>query len=236
MPVEGFYVKRTIISLSLLVAFAGFAAAQGPPTTPTAAPPSSGRDVAVFNMAKVQKEFQKWDVFTKQLQVMRVEEAKKLVVLQAQIADIKTKIENPATLNRDVLDKQGVALTRQLQDMDAEVRKKIDKMSTDALQTLHDDIRRVVDAVAKTNNFGLVMAYPDATTEEERRSPVFYDMKLRPTAAMPFYVGPGNDITDAVIATLNIHCKPPAGSVVTPASATTPATAPGAGPAGTPRP
>ena len=235
MPVEGFYVKRTIISLSLLAAFAVYALAQGPPTTPTAAPPTSGRDVAVFNMAKVQKEFQKWDVFTKQLQVMRVEEAKKLVAIQAQIADLKMKLDNPATLNRDVLEKQGVVLTRQLQDLDAEVRKKIDKMSTDALQTLHDDIRRVVDAVAKTNNFGLVMAYPDATTDEEKRSPVYFDMKLRPTAAMPFYVGPGNDITDAVIATLNIHCKP-TGLAVTPASATTPATAPGAGPAGTPRP
>ncbi|MFO0935302.1 MAG: OmpH family outer membrane protein [Gemmataceae bacterium] len=227
--------KRTLISLSLLVALTGVTAAQGPPTTPTAAPTGTGRDVAVFNMAKVQKEFQKWEVYTKQLQAMRTEEAKKLAAIQQQIAEIKTKLENPATPQKDVLEKQGVALGRQLQDLDVEVRRNIDKKSTEYLQTLHDDIRRVVDAVAKANNFGLVMAYPDATTDDERRSPVYFDMKLRPTAAMPFYVSSSNDITEAVILTLNRACPPPAGSGITPASATT-APAPGAGAAGTPKP
>lgn len=226
--------KRTIISLSLLAAFAGFSSAQGPgggpPTSPVPTPTASGRDVAVFNMAKVQKEFQKWDSYTKQLQMMRTEEAKKLGALQSQIADIKKKLEDPTTTQKDVLEKQGVALARQLQDMDAEVRKNIDKKSTDYLQTLHDDIRRVVDAVAKANNFGIVMAYPDATNEEERRSPVYFDMKLRPTAAMPFYVATGNDITETVIATLNKFCPPPTGTVV-PASGT----APGAGASTAPR-
>ena len=225
--------KRTIISLTLLVALAGFIAAQGPGGAPPVSP-TTGRDVAVFNMAKVQKEFQKWDVFTKQLQAMRTEEAKKLAVMQQSIAEIKTKLENPATLNKDVLEREGVALARQFQDKDAEVRKKIDKMSTDYLQTLHDDIRRVVDAVAKANNFGLVMAYPDATTPEEQRSPVYFDMKLRPTAAMPFYVAPGNDITEAVVATLNKHCPPPPGSMITPTAGTAPAPGAGAGAAGSP--
>ena len=90
-----------------------------------------------------------------------------------------------------------------------------------------------VDAVAKANNFGLVMAYPDATNDEERKSPVYFDMKLRPTAAMPFYIAPGNDITDAIVATLNKFCPPPPGSGVTPAAGTAPA-APGAGAVPTP--
>lgn len=223
--------KRSILSFAILIAVGGSLAAQGPGGAPPAAPaggPTTGRDVAVFNMAKVQKEFVKWDVFTKQLQTMRTQEAKKLGEMQAQIAKIKSDLENPATPQKDVLEKQGVALARQLQDMDAEVRKKIDKISTDYLQVLHDDIRRVVDAVAKANNFGLVMAYPDATNEDERKSPVYFDMKLRPTAAMPFYIAPGNDITDAIVATLNKFCPPPPGTGVTPAGATAPA-APGAG-------
>lgn len=230
--------KRSILSLATVICVggAGLLVAQGPggaPPVPAGGAPTTGRDVAVFNMAKVQKEFQKWDVFTKQLQTMRTNEAKRLAEIQTQIADIKKRLEDPATPQKDVLEKQGVALARQLQDLDAEVRKKIDKVSTDYLQVLHDDIRRVVDAVAKANNFGLVMAYPDATTDEERKSPVYFDMKLRPTAAMPFYIAPGNDISDAIVATLNKFCPPPPGGAVTPAAGTAPA-APGAGAAPAP--
>jgi Skp family chaperone for outer membrane proteins len=230
VPAEGFFVKRTISILSMFAALsvAGVLFAQGPggaPPTPTA----GGRDVAVFNMAKVQKEFQKWDVYTKELQKMRTEEAKGLAAMQSQMLELKKKLEDPLTTQKDVLEKQAVALQRQFQDKDAEVRKKIDKVSTEYLQVLHDDIRRVVDAVAKSNNFGLVMAYPDATTDEERKSPVYFDMKLRPTAAMPFYVSPGNDITDAIVLTLNKFCPPPAGSGVVPTAGTTAPGAPGAG-------
>lgn len=226
--------KRTISILSMFAALgvAGVLYAQAPgapggaPPTPTA----GGRDVAVFNMAKVQKEFQKWDVYTKELQKMRTEEAKGLAAMQTQMVELKRKLEDPTTTQKDVLEKQAVALQRQFQDQDVAVRKKIDKVSTEYLQVLHDDIRRVVDAVAKANNFGLVMAYPDATTDDERKSPVYFDMKLRPTAAMPFYVSPGNDITEAIVLTLNKHCPPPAGMGIVPAAGTAaPPAAPGAG-------
>jgi Skp family chaperone for outer membrane proteins len=215
-------VKRMFCSIVLSAASAAAALGQGAPPAPTAASTSTGRDVAVFNMAKVQKEFKKWDMYTKELQTLRTNEAKRLAELQTQIQEIKKRLENPAEPQKDVLEKQGVAMARQLQDMDIEVRKKIDKASTDYLQVLHDDIRRVVDAVAKTNNFGVVMAYPDATTEEERKSPVYFDMKLRPAGAMPFYVSPTCDMTDTIVATLNKFCPPPAG--VVPAGATAPAT------------
>ena len=229
--------KRTISILSMFAALgvAGVLFAQGPggaPGAPSGAPPTptaGGRDVAVFNMAKVQKEFQKWDVYTKELQRLRTEEAKGLAAMQSQMLDLKKKLEDPLTTQKEELTKQAVALQRLFQDKDAEVRKKIDKVSTDYLQVLHDDIRRVVDAVAKSNNFGLVMAYPDATTDEERKSPVYFDMKLRPTAAMPFYVSPGNDITDAIVLTLNKFCPPPAMTGVVPTAGTAAPGAPGAG-------
>jgi Skp family chaperone for outer membrane proteins len=229
---EGFFVKRFFFSFALIVSTAMAAHAQtpgAPPTTPTAPNPDTCRDVAIFNMAKVQKEFKKWDVYTKDLQTLRTNEAKRLAELQAQIADIKKKLENPAEPQRDLLEKQGVALTRTLQDMDIEVRKKIDKASTDYLGVLHDDIRRVVEAVARANQFGIVMAYPDATTVEESKSPVYFDMKLRPAGAMPYYVNKACDMTDTIIKTLNQFCPPPAGIV--PAGATAPAAGSSAAPA-----
>jgi Skp family chaperone for outer membrane proteins len=223
---EGFFVKRFACSLALFAGSAGLAAAQVPGTAPATSPAptpttAGGRDVAVFNMAKVQKEFKKWDVYTKELQTLRTTEAKRLAELQSQIKAIEEKIKNPAETQQEMLQKQGRTLAVQLQELDIEIRKKIDKASTDYLSVLHDDIRRVVDAVAKANNFGVVMAYPDATTDEERKSPVYFDMKLRPAGAMPFYVSPTCDMTDTIIATLNKFCPPPAG--VVPAGGTAPA-------------
>lgn len=227
--------KRMICSMVIGMATATGAWAQTPPT-PTAAPVNTGRDVAVFNMAKVQKEFKKWEVFTKELQTLRTNEAKKLAEVQTQIQAIKEKLANPAEPQKEMLEQQGVALARKLQDMDAEIRKSIDKASTNYLSVLHDDIRRVVQAVAETNKFGVVMAYPDATTDEERKSPVYFDMKLRPSGAMPFYVSPTCDMTDTIIATLNKFCPP---TSVIPAAATAPASpapAPAPGLPAAPRP
>lgn len=225
-----------ICSMVIGAAAAAGALAQGtPPTAPTAAPMNTGRDVAIFNMAKVQKEFKKWDVYTKELQTLRTNEAKKLAEIQTQIQSIKDQLSKPETPQKDLLEKQGVALARTLQDLDIEVRKKIDKASTDYLSVLHDDIRRVVQAVAETNKFGVVMAYPDATTDEERKSPVYFDMKLRPSGAMPFYVSPTCDMTETIIATLNKFCPP---TSIVPAAATAPATGttPALGTPATPRP
>ena len=116
--------KRSISILSMFAALsvAGVLHAQAPggaPGAPGGAPPTptaGGRDVAVFNMAKVQKEFQKWDVYTKELQRMRTEEAKGLAVMQQQMLELKKKLEDPTTTQKDVLEKQAVALQRQFQD------------------------------------------------------------------------------------------------------------------------
>ena len=81
------------------------------------------------------------------------------------------------------------------------------------------------------NGFDLVLAYPDAITAEEMTSPLYYDLKLRPPAAMPFYVSPSVDMTDVLITTLNTNFKPPA--EVAPAGGVPPG-APGLPPPGVP--
>ena len=81
---------------------------------------------------------------------------------------------------------QMTLLQRQLEDMEKQARKEIDEKSMNHLRTLFGELRTVVDAVAKTNGFDLVLAYPDASTPEELNSPMYLEMKLRTPAAMPF--------------------------------------------------
>ena len=126
-------------------------------------------------------------------------------------------------------------LSRQYQDASDEVRRKIDDQSSKHLKELHDDIKVVVEAVANKNGFGVVFAYPDATTEEEKKSPLYFELKLRPPAAMPFFVSQNCDITEAVIQTLNKYRPAPGPIATTGGTGTpTPPATTGTPPAGNP--
>jgi Skp family chaperone for outer membrane proteins len=165
---------------------------------------------------------------------VRASETQILAQLGEQLAKMKKELETDAAgPNRDAKEKQYRDLSRQYQDKSDEVRKKIDEQSSKHLKELHDDIKVVVEAVANRNGFGVVFAYPDATTEEEKKSPLYYELKLRPPAAMPFFVSQNCDITEAVIQTLNKY-RPAPGPIATTGGTGTPTPPPAGTGAGAP--
>jgi Skp family chaperone for outer membrane proteins len=225
-------VKRStalFLALAAIPLAIAIATAQTPPaTTPPAAAPAS-RGTAVFNVPKVMREYQKWQFFAQEVNKDRQEKAALLAKKQNELVDLQNKIKvEPVKAKQDEMAQQMIVLQRQLEDMEKQARKEIDEKSMTHLRTLFGELRTVVDAVAKTNGFDLVLAYPDASTPEEMASPMYLEMKLRTPAAMPFYVSPNIDITAVVIQTLNKNF--PAPGPVSPAGATTPAPAPGAPP------
>lgn len=180
--------------------------AQNPPAA--AAPPSRG--TAVFNVPKVMREYQKWQYFAAEVNKERTEKAALLSKKQAELIDLENKMKTEAVkAKQEEMMGQATALRRQLEDMEKQARKEIDDKSMTHLRTLFGELRTVVDAVAKTNGFDLVLAYPDASTAEEMASPMYLEMKLRTPAAMPFYVSPSIDITSVVIQTLNKNFPAP---------------------------
>ena len=229
--------KRTFVYLAALVGMAGAVYLAGeaksqvpgtgtPPTgaAGAAAPAATGgRDVAVFNVAKVMKDFQKWQFFANEMNKVRAAETMELAKMGETLAKLKSEIEKETLgQQREIKEKQYRDLSRQYQDKSEEVKKRIDEQSSKHLKELHDDIKVVVEAVATRNGFGIVMAYPDATTEEEKKSPMYFELKLRPPAAMPFFVSPNCDITEAVIQTLNKY-RPAPGPIATTGGTTPPA-------------
>ncbi len=203
--------------------------AQGPAATPpSAAAPATRGTVAVFNVARVMKDFQRWQYFAATMNEERQKRGAELAKFRNQILEKEAAIrgETVAT-KKQQLESEMVALQRQFEDLEKAIRKEIDDKSAKHLQELFTQIRTVVERVAEVNGFQLVMAYPDAMTEEEMKSPLYYDLKLRPPAAMPFYVSPSIDITKVVVLTLNQNFAAPGpvpAPAVTPTGGTAPAT------------
>lgn len=198
--------------------------AQAPTPAATTAPPRG--TVAVFNVARVMKDFQRWQYYAATMNEERQKKGADLAKFRNQILEKEAAIRNETVATKkQQFESEMVALQRQFEDLEKSIRKDIDDKSAKHLQELFTQIRTVVEKVAEVNNFQLVMAYPDAMTEEEMKSPLYYDLKLRPPAAMPFYVSPSIDITKVVVLTLNQNFAAP-GPVpaVTPTGGTAPAT------------
>ena len=227
--------KRALVYMSALVGVgaihAGAALAQAPAATPPApaSAPKPGGRVAVFNVAKVMRDYQKWQAFAKVMNEKRIAASGTIVKTRTDIANLQQALAaEPSATKKDEITKQLLATQRNLEDSERTLRKQLDDESAGYLKNLFVEIQTCVQAVVQANGFDLVMAYPDALTPEEMNSPMYYDLKLRPNAAMPFYISPNADMTDVLIATLNARFPAPAGA--------TPAASPGAAPAGSPAP
>lgn len=225
--------KRAFVFLSALVALggavylAGQIKAQAPGAAPAAAPPKAGGKVAVFNVAKVMRDYKKWQYYATVMNSKRTTAAAELGKLRSEMADLQDRIQKePLQQKKEEMAKILVDKQRLFEDKERQVRKMLDDESATYLRNLFAEVQQAVKAIVDTNGFDVVFAYPDAITAEEMNSPLYYDLKMRPPAAMPFYVSPSSDMTEVLVLTLNKNFPPPADAVV-PAGAA----APGAPPA-----
>jgi len=229
-------VKRMWIHLSALVGFGavaglvGQAVAQVPGAAPAAAAPkpSTGR-VSVFNVAKVMKDYKRWQYFAKVMNDKRTVASGDLVKLRNTIAELQNKIPTePIKAKQEEIARSVTEFQRQFEDKEKQYRKSLDEESAGYLRNLFAEIQQCVKAIVEANGYDIVMAYPDAITTEELNSPLYYDLKLRPPAAMPFYVSPNVDMTGVLIDTLNQNFPPPAAAAAVPGAAPAPGVPPAA--------
>lgn len=231
------------VMLGGLAYVAGTSNAQGPGAAPGVAPArkASGK-VAVFNVAKVMKDYQRWQYFAGVMNQKRAAASGELLKIRNDVAVWQDKLQSEKVeAKRDELVRYITGKQREFEDKEKVVRKQLDDESAQYLKNLFGEIQTAVKAIVEANDFDVVMAYPDATTVEETQSPMYYDLKMRPPAAMPFYVAPSSDMTEVLVATLNKNFPAPGPIPGAPAGPGAPA--PGAvnqtggtAPTGTPRP
>lgn len=217
--------SRVLIILSALAGLGGVAylAGQSRAQTAPAPKPATGK-IAVFNVAKVMREYKRWQYYAGVMNAKRTSISGDLGKIRAEIADLQQKAQTePVSTKKEEYAKQLVQKQREFEDKDRAARMALDQESSAHLQTLFAEIQAGVKAFVESNGYDVVFAYPDAVTEEEKKSPIYYDLKMRPPAAMPFYVSPSADITPMLIETLNKHFPPP----VQPAGATNVVPTPG---------
>lgn len=217
---------RVLMYLSVLAVLGGvtYLAGRSVAQTPQPAPapkPATGK-IAVFNVAKVMREYKKWQYFAGVMNSKRAAISGDLGKIRNEIATLQDQIQKePSQIKKEELAKVLVGKQREFEDKDRMARKTLDEESAAHLQQLFQEIQAGVKAFVESNGYDVVFAYPDAVTPEEMKSPIYFDLKMRPPAAMPFYVSPSADITPMLIETLNKHFPPPAAAPVTLTGGTT---------------
>jgi len=234
----GLGVKRVFVYLSALVGVGGIiyltgrseAQQPGAPAPVAAVRPT----IAVFNMPAVMKDYGKAKYQVYKLNEKRVAISGDIVKMRSDAIATKQAADmTPDPKLKEEHQKKLVNLARMLEDRERDVQKTLNDDASAIISTLYDDIKTVVDKTAEMNGYHIVFAYPDTSTPEDQKNPYFKEMKLKPTAALPFYVSPQVDITAVVVATLNKWYPAPAVPATPPEPKNTPQL-PGPGQAGGP--
>ncbi len=205
--------KRLILGLTAALGVAGAAVAQAPtppaggttpaPTTP--APTSrAASPVAAFNVALLMKKFDKWQYYAVTMENSRVTAAIELLKMRNEIVSTQEAMQKETEKSRinqymEVLRKKQFDFEKR----EKELKDELDTTASKHLKELFADVNAVVGSVVEANGYDMVFAYPEATTKEEAESQNYIDLKLRATAAQPWFVSKRVDITQAMIDALN---------------------------------
>jgi Skp family chaperone for outer membrane proteins len=191
----------------------------GPAPQMSSASALPGTRVAVVNINKVLKNYAKAQALNGQIKNKVTAYAKQINDKKEEIQKLQTELAKPNVLapQKEQMEKQIVNLQRSLQDIDNDARKVISKEQGDIAVQIFREIEGVIKAVAASNNFDVVLSYPDATEDAEMYTQDNVVRKLAAQAAMPLYYKPHVDMTKAVIDTLNMS-YPVAASGATPAA------------------
>lgn len=191
-----------------------------PPATGVAAPQVVPIRVAVVNINKVLKNFNKAQQLNSFISNKVSGYRNQITAKREELAKIQEKIAkavNPA--EAEELKKQGVALERQMQDLDAEASKDISNQQGTIAIGIYKDIEGVIQRCAVTNGFDIVLSFPDATVDAEMYTQPNVVRKLAAQAAIPLFYKAHVDMTQAVIDTLNaqfpVAAAPPAAPATT---------------------
>jgi Skp family chaperone for outer membrane proteins len=168
-----------------------------------------GHKTAVFNMAAVMRDFHQAKYQVWLLNGKKVEISKQLMVWRGEYIQHQQDIQkNPKHPELEKKTKRMLELARKIEDEDRDINKQLNDDASAIIGDLYDKMKTVVDKTAEAEGFQLVLAYPDAVTAEEMKSPYIKELKLKPPAAQPFHIAPSIDITSRVIDRLNEKYPP----------------------------
>lgn len=201
-------VRGFLLAGAVVIGALGHGAADVRPV-PARRPGGPADTVAVFNMAAVMRDFGKAKYHVHLLSKKRDVMSAELIRWRAEY----TKLQDDSTFSKDPTAKEAIRqemtdLHRKIEDESRKVDKALNDEASATITQLYTDIKGVVDATAAAGGYRLILAYPDAVSDEEKRNPYIHELKLKPSAALPFYVHPEADVTAEVTRRLNAEHPP----------------------------
>jgi Skp family chaperone for outer membrane proteins len=181
--------------------------AQGTAQPATPAQPAVVK-IGVVNVGHVFNNWKKADRFKKELEASAKpfnDSAKKL---QDEIIAWDAKMKSPSTTKAeaDLLNQNIIKNKRSLEDLAGEMRKLLGKRSEDNLIALWKESQECIKGVSEAYGFSIVLGYGDPL--EKGLMDLFPNVNRKMGAmdaggAVPLYVHPSADLSDAVTRTLN---------------------------------
>jgi Skp family chaperone for outer membrane proteins len=206
-------VKRTVIVAAGVMAlgvaiYVGQLWAQtgSRPATPAAEPKTR---VAVFNLSYVVKNYEKFKTFQEEMKTAVAPYQTKDTAYKTEGQKLATEVNQPNTTpeRREQVDKRIVELKRLIDDNKAEANKTLVKKNEEQMRILYMDTRNVVEKVAQSRGFEMVLHFNDATTSQDYWSAPNIARKFQAGALMPMYYANALDISQDIVTTLNAAYK-----------------------------
>jgi Skp family chaperone for outer membrane proteins len=186
--------------LAALIAVSGF---QGQTTAQAPKSEPYRPKMALVNIAKVLKDYEKANAMGKQISELRKGYLDRVDAYRKQMTDMnKEMMKTPDISAKEKIQSEMTAIQRKIEDIDREAQAKLGEMSNNTVVSVYKEIKETIAAIAESNGLELVLAYPDASEAKDMDSPVVAQLKLQTPALMPFY-HKNLDITSYVIQTLN---------------------------------
>jgi Skp family chaperone for outer membrane proteins len=172
-------------------------------------PPAVGTTkVAVFNLALVFNKYERAAAIKQEVAHDMKEIQDEAKELQRNLTAWQNALQKGglSDAKKEAYEEKLINARRRLEDLGREARAKVGKSQENNLIQLWKDIREATNAYAKEHGLQLVIAYGDP--KEIEQIDLFPNISrkmqtLDQGGAMPFFVAPGVDISDALIQRLN---------------------------------
>jgi Skp family chaperone for outer membrane proteins len=217
-------VKRTVIVAAGVVAL-GVAICVGglwaQPSTPRSAPAAEPKTkVALFNLTYVIKNYEKFKAFQEDLKASVAPFQLKDTTLKTEGQKLTTELQQPTTKEdrREQIEKRLTELKRLIDDNKGDANKTLVKKQEQQLTILYQEVRAVVEKVAMSRGFEMVLHFNDATTQQEYWSAPNIQRKMQAGALMPMYWVESLNISVDIVTTLNASYKSTAPRPAAPAT------------------
>jgi Skp family chaperone for outer membrane proteins len=173
------------------------------------AAPEPKTKVALFNLSYVIKNYEKFKAFQEEMKTAAAPYQTKDSAYKTEGEKLVKDLQQPTTTadQRDKIEKRLGELKHLVEVNKTDANKALAKKYEEQMRILYFDIRSVVEKVAHSRGFEMVLHFNDAVDQKDYWSAQNIGRKMQAGALMPMYWAGTLEISGDVVTTLNSSYK-----------------------------